>query len=353
MKKKTVNTIQRILIVLLTVLVGFSFTGSAIAFENVEVISDALGTPTFEVITDESAANEDTEYYKSEYEDIPSLIAAGKLMVEEVVAEGTVLLKNENNALPLKYGERNISVFGTTSADPVYSGTGSGKVDVKQAINFYTSFQEAGLTLNPVLTENYAGAWFTAPAYGEEYDPDIHFRRNVATWAGAGASYISEVPWSLVTETAESSFAKYGDAAVYIFGRIGGEGADLRMNDSPDGYNGDYLHLSEKEMETLRGLKALKDQGVFKKIIVIINSASMVACDFLKDDSFGVDAALLAGNLGSTGTRAIGKILTGEVVPSGHVTDTIWMDNTMNPVNVVFGYREYQDSEKYNLISLG
>ena len=125
------------------------------------------------------------------------------------------------------------------------------------------------------------------------------------------------------------------------------------MNDSPDGYNGDYLHLSEKEMETLKGLKALKDQGVFKKIIVIVNSASMVACDFLKDDSFGVDAALLAGNLGSTGTRAVGKILTGEVVPSGHVTDTIWMDNTMNPVNVVFGYREYQDSEKYNLISLG
>ena len=85
MKKKTVNTIQRILIVLLTVLVGFSFTGSAIAFENVEVISDALGTPTFEVITDENAANEDTEYYKSEYPDIPSLIAAGKLMVEEVL----------------------------------------------------------------------------------------------------------------------------------------------------------------------------------------------------------------------------------------------------------------------------
>ena len=353
MKKKTINTIQRILIVLLTVLVGFSFTGSAIAFENVEVISDALGTPTFEVITDENAANEDTEYYKSEYPDIPSLIAAGKLMVEEVVAEGTVLLKNENNALPLKEGERNISIFGTTSADPVYSGTGSGKVDVKQAISFYTAFQEAGLNLNPVLTENYSGAWFTAPAYGEEYNSDIHFRRNVALWAGAGASYISEVPWSLVAETAESSFAKYGDAAVYIFGRIGGEGADLRMNDSPDGYNGDYLHLSEKEMETLKGLKALKDQGVFKKIIVIINSASMVACDFLKDDSFGVDAALLAGNLGSTGTRAVGKILTGEVVPSGHVTDTIWMDNTMNPVNVVFGYREYQDSEKYNLISLG
>ncbi len=353
MKKKTVNTIQRILIVLLTVLTGFSFTGSAIAFENVEVISDALGAKTYEIIQDESAANEDTEYYKSDYADIPSLIEAGKAMVEEVVAEGAVLLKNENNALPLAEGERSISVFGTTSADPVYSGTGSGKVDVKQAVNYYTSFEEAGLTLNPVLTENYSGAWFTAPEYGEEYNPDIHFRRNVSVWAGESASLISEVPWTLVTETAGDSFAKYGDAAVYIFGRIGGEGADLRMNDSPDGWNGDYLHLSEKEMETLKGLKALKDEGVFKKIIVVINSASMVACDFLKDDAYDVDAALWVGNLGSMGTRAVGKILTGEVVPSGKITDTIWMDNTQNPVNVVFGYREYEDSAKYNLISLG
>ena len=353
MKKKTVNTIQRILIVVLTVLLGFSFTGSAIAFENIEVISDALGTPTFEVITDESAANEDTEYFKSEYPDIPSLIQAGRLMVEEVVAEGAVLLKNENNALPLKEGERNISVFGTTSADPVYSGTGSGKVDVKQCVDYYTSFSDVGLKLNPVLTENYSGAWFTTPAYKEEYNPEIHFRRNVTAWAGEGASFISEVPWNKVVEAAEDSFQEYGDAAVYIFGRVGGEGADLHMNDSPDGYMGDYLHLSEKEMETLRGLKALKDQGVFKRIIVIMNSASVVACDFLKDEDYGVDAALWVGNLGSTGTRAVGKILTGEVVPSGRATDTFWYDNNQNPVNVVYGYREYQDSEKYNLISLG
>ena len=353
MKKKTVNTIQRILIVLLTVLLGFSYTGSAIAFENVEVISDALGVPTYEIITDENAANEDTQYYKSEFSDLAEVIEAGNRMVEEVVAEGAVLLKNENHALPLLEGERKISVFGTTSADPVYSGTGSGKVDVKQCVDYYSSFEAAGLTLNPILTENYTTTWFTAPEYGEEYNPDIHFRRNVAAWAGAGASYISEVPWATVMEVAEDSFAQYGDAAVYIFGRIGGEGADLRMDDSPDGFQGDYLHLSEKEMDTLKGIKALKDQGIIKRTIVIINSASMVACDFLKDESFGVDAAIWTGNLGSHGTRAIGKILTGEVVPSGKITDTIWMDNAQNPVNVVFGYREYKDSEKYNLISLG
>ena len=353
MKKKTVKLMQRILIVLFTVLLGFSYTGSVIAMENVEVISDALGTPTFEIITDENAAQEDTEYFKSEYEDIPTLIAAGKDMVEEVVAEGAVLLKNDNQALPLREGERKISVFGTTSADPVYSGTGSGKVDVKQAVGYYASFAEAGLELNPVLTDKYAGEWFTAPEYGEEYNPDIHFRRNAALWAGAGANYISEVPWATVEAAAADSFAQYGDAAIYIIGRIGGEGGDSHMNDAPDSWKGDYLHLSEKEMDTIRGLKTLKDQGVFKRIIVIINSASVVACDFLKDESFGVDAALWVGNLGSTGTRAVGKLLTGEVVPSGHATDTFWYDNEQNPVNVVYGYREYQDAEKYGLISLG
>lgn len=357
MKQKTVLLLQRISATVLTVVMGVGTTGTIIANQNSDAINSALGTTSFQVNQSEDAASQDTEYYKSDYEDLASLIQAGSDMTEEVMAEGAVLLKNENNALPLSSGQK-VSVFGVTSADPIYGGTGSGSVDTSRAVDFYTAFTDAGLELNPTLVENYTTTWATAPDTGdwmgngaEEYDASIHYRRASIGWAGSGGVYIGGVPWETVTTAAGDTFTAYGDAAIYITGRIGGEGSDLEMDNAPDGYNGDFLHLTQREMDTLLGLKELKDQGVFKKIIFIYNGASMVSCDFLTDDAYGIDAALWVGTLGQSGAAAIGKLLTGEYVPSGSLSDTFWMSHEMNPVNVNYGYWEYENAEEFGIAS--
>lgn len=357
MKLKTLQLIQKIGVVAFTLVFGISTTGTVIALKNVDAINSALGTSSFETVVSEEAASADSEYFKSEYENLADLIDAGAKMTEEVMAEGAVLLKNDNNALPLAAGS-NVSVFGVTSADPVYGGTGSGSVDTSKAVDYYTAFEAAGLTLNPTLKENYTTTWYAAPDGGdwmgngaEAYDPSIHFRRYSAGWAGSGGIYIGGVPWDMVTDAAGNTFASYGDAAIYIIGRVGGEGSDLDMDSTVDGYNGDFLHLTQKEMDTLHGLKELKDQGVFKSVIMIINSASMLSADFISDAQYGIDAALWVGTLGQNGATAIGKILTGEYVPSGKLSDTFWMSHEMNPVNVNYGYQEYLESDTYGITS--
>ena len=351
------SLIQRILAVIFTLIFGISVLANTIAMENVTMVNSALGVTPFRVEIDPEAAQEDSEYFKSDFDNLADLIKAGADMTEEVMSEGAVLLKNENEALPLASGDK-VTVFGVTSYDPIYGGTGSGSVDTSKATSFYTAFEDAGLIINPTLYEQYATTWNTAPNPGnwrgegaEAYDPAIHYRRANVGWAGSGGRYIGGVPWADVNAAGGDTFSEYGEAAIFILGRVGGEGSDLPKTGAPDAYNGDFLHLSQREMDTLAGLKELKDAGVFKKIIVIYNGASMVGADFLKDPAYGVDAAMWVGALGQNGAIAVGKLLTGEYTPSGSLSDTFWMDHTMNPVNVNYGYWIYEDSEAMGILS--
>ena len=77
----------------------------------------------------------------------------------------------------------------------------------------------------------------------------------------------------------------------------------------------------------------------------------MFSADFISDAQYGIDAALWVGTLGQNGATAIGKILTGEYVPSGKLSDTFWMSHEMNPVNVNYGYQEYLESDTYGITS--
>ena len=348
--------IQKVIITFLVIVLGFTSVGTNIAWSNALVVSAALGQRSFEVIDDPEAETLDTEYFKSDYTKVGDLIKAGAKMTEEVMSEGAVLLKNDNNALPLQKQDK-VSVFGTASADPVYGGTGSGSVDTSKAIDFTTAFESedgANLIMNPILKDKYAGEWFTKPAGGgwppvyEDYDSEIHFRRHDSFFFdGSGSKYIGEVPWQKVEDGAGNTFASYGDAAIYIIARVGGEGTDSKMEGSPDGLNGDYLTLNQKERDTLVGLSALREDGVFKKLVVVLNGAICPELDFLQRDEFAVDAALWVGGLGQNGATGVGKLLVGDYVPSGRSSDTLWLDNSLNPVNVNFGVFQFTNDQDF------
>ncbi|HBK01846.1 MAG TPA: beta-glucosidase, partial [Clostridiales bacterium] len=79
-----------------------------------------------------------------------------------------------------------------------------------------------------------------------------------------------------------------------------------------------------------------KDSGKIKKIVILLNSVNQVQCDYVDNAEYGIDAVLWVGEGGATGTRGIGKILTG-VSPSGKLTDTYWVEHYFNPVYANFG----------------
>ncbi|WP_193434201.1 glycoside hydrolase family 3 C-terminal domain-containing protein, partial [Streptococcus suis] len=119
-------------------------------------------------------------------------------------------------------------------------------------------------------------------------------------------------PSDLISEAKD-----FSDIAIVTFSRQGGEGGDLPMDMAE--YNGDvgkhYLELQDVERSLLDKVKEN-----FGTVIVLINSSNAMELGFLEEE--GVDAALWIGGPGSTGALAIGKILSGEVNPSGRLVDT-------------------------------
>ena len=110
-----------------------------------------------------------------------------------------------------------------------------------------------------------------------------------------------------------------------VFSRSGGEGADLPSgtNGTNDSWisgtegSGNYLAVRQ-EIELLKNLKALKDNGTFKSIVVLINSSNALEMDFLNPaicgEDYGIDAAMWIGDVGQTGINGVGQLLAGTVI---------------------------------------
>ncbi len=333
---KAVYKVQKVLVSTSSILLAVICLGNVIAGENSAAINKALHIDTFEIIGE---GDGDSEYYKSKYKNLKELKAAGEKKVEEAMGEGAVLLKNKNKALPLTQEERKVSLFGVASVDPVYGGTGSGSVEVSSAPTWKSAMENAGFTVNSSLWD-----WY-ATGEGHQY-----VRKTGPTGPGVtGIKVIGEAPWGAIDAACGSSFSSYGDAAIITLARIGGEGSDMprgnqslsKLDDSDgsggDTTDGDYLKLSPKEKEMLSGVKALKDAGVFKKIIVVLNTTNQIEAAFLEDSAYGIDAALWIGTTGTTGLNAVAKILSGEINPSGSLSATFWKDHSQNPSMANFG----------------
>ena len=355
MSKRLRLILQKTALIITILLFGTLITGSVIAWENSLMVSTALNAQTFEIVEDPNAETLDTEYFKSDYESVGDLLEAGADTTEEVMKEGAVLIKNENAGLPIA-SDAKISVFGTGGADPVYGGTGSGTVDTSKAVDLYTGLEDAGFELNPTLKDKYSGEWFTSPKQltgfpnftYEEFDSSIHFRRfNSFTWSGEGKKWIGDVPWNMVEDAAGDTFDEYGDAAIYVIARVGGEGQDSSTNDCPDGTDNDYLKLGPREKEIISEIGALRKSGVFDKFIILFNGAIIPQLDFLDDPAYAIDSAMWVGGYGQNGAEAVGKLLAGkdDYVPSGKTPDTLWYDNWKNPAMVNFGVFQYTNDE--------
>ena len=330
MKKKFL--FAKIGVVSTTVLTGLLVCGSVIASKNVNAISNFLKQPSFEIVQDENS-NEDPEHFKSKFNSVKELRQAGKDLVEEIEEEGAVLLKNTNNALPLKKDSK-VSLLSVSSVDPCFGGKGSAQnAAAEKGILPKQGLENAGLKVNPTLNDFYT----------------TNIRKYQRTGKGELAK-INDAPWSDIQASSDvfTSIQEYNDAAIFTISRVGGEGTDYSRTKS-DGKNGDYLQLNANEESVLKGLNTLKQEGKIKKIIVLVNTSNLIHGSILENEEYGIDAALWVGATGITGFNGVGRVLTGEVNPSGHMTD-IWFRNHMdNPVMKNFDAYVYPNAGDFDL----
>ena len=271
--------------------------------------------------------NEDPNYiyYEGDFATEEERTAAGAALVEQVEAEGAALLMNEEKALPLASGAK-VSLFSTSSVNIVYGGTGSANVDTTKCDNLKTALEKEGFEVNGTLWDFYESG--AAKDYSRGNAGAIVQDSATSTYGGAE---IVEAPWKLYTEDVLASVENYGDAAIVVLSRIGGEGADSYF-DHTLGDAKNYLALNADERDMMAGIKALKDAGKVDRIIVLINTSNALQLDFLKNNEYGVDAAMWIGGVGQTGINAVAKILNGTVNPSGSLVDTYCYDNYAHPV---------------------
>ena len=280
------------------------------------MINAALGAETQKIIPGENSKI----FFWTDFESEEELVAHDLDTCYRLEEEGAALLVNKNGALPLSEGSR-VSLFSQSAADPVLTGTGSAFMATGDTVSFYAAFESA-LGEGSVNTE----LW-------KFYKTSGYKRVNADLSGGSPAQYrINEVPWEKYSDALKNTFTSYGDAAVVVLSRSSGEGADL-PNALPalEEYmtGGDYLRLCKEETDLLSNLKALKNAGTFKKIIVILNSSSTLQLDFI--DDFDIDAVLWVGNLGLNGIPAVADIIAGKVNPSGRIVDTFLKDNHASP----------------------
>lgn len=274
--------------------------------------------------------NEDSSamYYSGDYASTEERLSAGRDVVYATEAEAATLLVNDRKALPLEESSR-VSFFSNSSVNIVYGGTGSANVDASACDNLKQAAEKSGFVVNEALWD------FYSEGAGSEYvrvDGGLFSSEATAT---------KEVPWDVYTDEVKDSFAGYSDAAIVVLSRVGGEDDDLEFTD----YN--YLELDPVEKEMLEQVKRLKDGGTFKKLILLLNSSNAVQMDFMKENTYGIDAVLWIGGVGATGLNAVTDILAGKINPSGRLVDTYCYDNYSAPAMANFTPTQwggYEDS---------
>ncbi|PKQ25911.1 MAG: beta-glucosidase [Actinobacteria bacterium HGW-Actinobacteria-4] len=293
-------------------------------------VSSQFGSGTYTFTNSERSAGWDTEYYKSDYADMDAVDEAARALVEEIGAGGIVLAKNDNAALPLDAGAQ-VTMLGRAAADPIFGGSGSGSVDTRSAVTARGGLENAGFSIND-------GVFAAIATFAEE-----NRRGHIEMDNVEKSTYnIGEMPVGEYAAQA-SSFAQYSDAAIVFIGRPGGEGGDLSQDMTGWDANAvpgqHQLELNQDERELLA---LAKDN--FDTVVVVVNASTTLELGDLQGDP-GIDAILLAGSPGATGFNGLGRILSGDVNPSGRTADLWAADFTADPTYVNFGHFIYDNIE--------
>lgn len=231
----------------------------------------------------------------------------------KMVSEGIVMLKNENNALPLDT-DKEVAVFGRIQFHYYKSGTGSGgMVNVTKVVNILDGLIDNGVKVNEKLLDTY-----------RKWDKENPFDLGEG-WGGEPWSQ-KEMPLDegLVKETAKSC-----ETAIVIIGRTAGEEQDNRLE------AGSYL-LSDDEIEMLTVVREH-----FKKVVLLLNVGNII--DMTDINRIAPDSVLYVWQGGMTGGKGTADVLTGKVSPSGKLPDTIAYKASDYPSDANFGREENRD----------
>lgn len=225
-------------------------------------------------------------------------------------AEGTVLLQNGDNLLPLNKGTH-LAVFGRMQTAYYRSGTGSGGgVRLKEIPCILNSLRaNDDLILDEDLINIYT-----------EWVKENPFDDGGGVWAGEPWCQ-KEMPLDL--EVVKNAASK-NDVALVIIGRTAGED-----HDNADEKGSYRLTDDEEQMLDLVC-------GNFEKVVVALNVGNPIDLTFM-DKYDNIKSVLYIWQGGMEGANAFAEILSGKMYPSGKLSDTQVLSLDEHPTSNSFG----------------
>lgn len=231
-----------------------------------------------------------------------------------LAAESMVLLKNIRNTLPLLGSPEepvNVAVFGVGQIYTVKGGTGSGNVNNLKTISLLDGLtQTDSLRVDGLLARKYR-SWGLG-----------HENLCVEGFMEPKGYFNPEMP---LTNEEVRNFAIGNEAAIMVLTRVAGEGADMQAEPGMI-----YLTAAEKEL-----MDQITDS--FEKTILLLNTAGYLE---LGDYASKFSAVLFMGLPGQD-AGAVADVLTGAVMPSGHLTDTWPIGYTQFPTAGAYSEKHF------------
>jgi len=228
----------------------------------------------------------------------------------ELAAEGAVLVKNDRDALPVNKDSK-VALFGRMQANYYKSGTGSGgMVNVEHVTDIREGLLEAGVNLDKDLMEIYDKWEIDNPV-----DPGV----------GWGQERWSQDEM-IVDESFAKRFAENNDVAIIVIGRTAGEDRDNLPS------KGSY-YLTDEEEQLLSSVTS-----AFEKTVVLLNVGNIIDMNWVK--KYDPASVMYVWQCGMYGGDAVAKLITGEISPSGSLTDTIAYNLSDYPSDSNFGNKD-------------
>ena len=316
-------------------------------------IDKFLGTKSSAMVTD--STDEDLYTYKSDYSSTTELLDSIEDLGERMSEEGTVLLKNENNALPLSKDEtQKLSLLGFSSYYPVQGGDMGSSLNENKGtdadtVDFVEALNAKGFGINENLQKLYK-------SLEADFKTEVNMWGNImeyyhitapATDGVFASKEPSQEKMDSVDDKWKDSMDDYNVMLVTI-GRSstengtylpGVDGVDASQNLNQT----DPLGLSDDERDLINAAVEAKENNG-GKVIVMLNNANAMEIDEIKNND-GVDAIMEIGFPGGYGFYGVADILSGEANPSGHLTDTYAVTNANSPAAQNFGNYEWTNAD--------
>ena len=219
----------------------------------------------------------------------------------DAACEGIVLLKNDG---VLPFTTKKVALYGAGAKRTIKGGTGSGEVNERHSVSVLEGMENRGFEiLSKKWIEDYEAFYAEAyKAYREEKKKRLNFLKISSIMDMLFDNY--RMPAGpAITEV------QVTDSCVYVLSRQAGEGGDRKLEP------GDY-YVTEEEKAAIAFCASN-----YAKFVLVINCGSAMDLGFLEEIP-GINAVLYICQPGTEGGNAVADILSGQVTPSGKLTDT-------------------------------